>query len=268
MALFANLYHVSKVVAQLIDDQLPSTVNVQVGPPLEAATGSAEEIRVTLLWTSPQASHRNDPVALNSTGQRVQPPMTLSAFFLVTTYGSSGAQVPERAYELLGNVIQVFHTTPTVTLTNTPALPGEGRLTVIQPAVTPELMEHVYTPLQIKHRPWALFEVSPVQLAKLVAPEPPGAQVRPGGINLIGPEPHDSARAQSPSPLSQGEQGVIRLDVDLKEKTLIGVYVGSTFVPAASLTVIHANRACLLTLPSSAKAGQARRRTRANAESG
>ena len=258
MAHFTNLHHVGEVLVQLITENLdtPGSTTVQVGAPIEVATGPSEEVRITLLWVTPQPSHRNDPYESGSTGARVPPPITLSAFFLVTTYGTSSDD-PVRAHEILGNVLQAFHTIPSTTLplTSLPTV-GEGRLTFTLVPTTAELTEHVYTPLQVKHRPWALYEVSPIQLPMRVPDAPPAAAVRPGGIHLGGPSAQSRPVLTSISPDRQGEGGIVRLDVDLKGRSLSQVSVDAQLVAVAELTVIDPDRTYLLELPPIATAGR------------
>jgi hypothetical protein len=258
VALFTNLHHVGEVLVQLITSNLDvaTGVNVQVGPPLDTVTGAGEEIRVTLLWLTLQPTHRSDPAVADATGQLVPPPVTVSVFYLITTYGSV-AEDPIRGHELLGNVLQAFHTFPSVTLplAAVPAA-GEGRLTFVQVPITPELMEHIFTPVQAKHRPWVLYEVGPVQLAMRKAPTAQAGLVRPGGISLSGPSPVSSPIFLRLTPASQAAGGVVRLDLDLKGRSLAGITAGSEFVPfpSASITETSPGKTFLLTLPASVTA--------------
>jgi hypothetical protein len=253
VALFENLHHVGEVLVQLITSNLDvaAGVNVQVGPPLDLVTGGGEEIRITLLWLTLQATHRSDPPVADATGQLVPPPVTVSVFYLVTTYGSV-SEDPIRGHELLGNVLQAFHTFPSVTLP-LPALPaaGEGRLTFVQVPITPELMEHIFTPVQVKHRPWVLYEVGPVQLKMRTASTTQAGLVRPGGISLSGPSPVANPIFLRLTPAKQATGGVVRLDLDLKGRTLAGITAGSEFVPfpSASITETSPGKTYLLTLP-------------------
>ena len=255
MALFENLHHVGEVVVQLITDNLDvaTNVNVQVGPPLDAVTGGGEEVRVTLLWLTLQPTHRSDPSVADQTGALIPSPVTVSVFYLITTYGSV-AEDPIRAHELLGNVLQAFHTLPSVTLPLA-ALPaaGEGRLTFVQVPITPELMEHVFTPVQAKHRPWVLYEVGPVQLKARTPSKPQAGLVRPGGIRLSGPSPVSSPIFVRITPARQAEGGIVRLDFDLKGRTLAGVTVKSEFLPfpGPSITETTPGKTYLLQLPAS-----------------
>ena len=59
-----------------------------------------------------------------------------------------------------------------------------GRLAVVQIPIEADLTEKVFATLQVSHRPWALFDVNPIQLTR--APQVVGDQaiVRPGGIRL------------------------------------------------------------------------------------
>jgi hypothetical protein len=259
MAVFTNLHHVGEVMVQILEDNIVDPPTIQVGPPIEDGATQTEEIRITLLWVTPQPGHRGDKVELNAIGQRGPPPMTLSVFYLITTHGSTvTTQDPERAHELLGNVIQTFHSVPVVNLENLPDLPGDGRLTFIQPPMTAEMMEHIYTPLGFKHRSWVLFEVSPVQLAHLTQPSLPGAQVRPDGIRLQGPDPFSEPEILRLVPQQQAEEGIVRLDVDFKGRPFAGVYVAGVFVefPSAGIAEVHPGATYLVALPEAAKAGK------------
>jgi hypothetical protein len=259
MALFTNLHHVGEVMVQILEDNIVDPPTIQVGPPLEDGATQTEEIRITLLWVTPQPGHRGDKVELNATGQRVQPPMTLSVFYLITTHGSTATtQDPERAHELLGDVIRTFHSFPVVNLENLPDLPGDGRLTFIQPPMTAEMMEHIYTPLGFKHRSWVLFEVSPVQLAHLTGPSLPGAMVRPDGIRLQGPDPFSEPEILRLVPQQQAEEGIVRLDVDFKGRPFAGVYIAGVFIPFPSTGIaeVHPGATYLVSLPEAATAGK------------
>lgn len=259
MALFSNLHHVGEVIVQIITDNLDSapTGQIQVGPPLDNPTGTAEDIRVTLLWVTPQPTHRNDPRESNGAGGMLQAPLTITATYMVTTYGSASDD-PVRAQELLGNVMQAFHTVPSVNLP-LPTLPGagEGRLTFTQVPTTLEMTERIFIPLQIKLRSWVMFEVGPVQLPKRTPVEPPAAMVRPGGIHLGPVTPLAQPELVRLTPAQQGVGGIVRLDVETNGRALTEINLDTAIVPAASLTVITPGKSYLLTLPSTVGAGRA-----------
>ncbi len=251
MAVFANLHHVGEVLVQMIEDNLPAapTGTVQVGPPLETATGAAEDIRLTLLWVTPQPTHRNDRWERKPDGGLLPPPITLSAFYMITTYGSASDD-PIRAHELLGNVMQVFHSEPELQLPLA-ALPdaGDGPLTVVQVPTAADLLEKVYAPLQLKHRPWVLFEVGPIQLPHQSADRPPAPVVRPGGINFGEVEVLGRPQVLRVTPAQQGQGGRVRVDLELRGRTLENLVIEGIATPLASLTPLVAGQSYVLTLP-------------------
>lgn len=189
MAMFHNLFEVGQVLADMLTQQT-SVSDVRIGAPLDLATGSAEAIRITLLWLTEQHTHRNDPLVSDATGRRVLPPLTLHTFFLVTTYGTDNDNA-QRGYQLLGEVLQTFHSSPTVNLpldlADYPAaIPvGKGQVSVVHMPTQLDMLEKVFAPLQVPHRPWAVFEVGPVQLSDLKPNLGPAPLVRPGGVNLL-----------------------------------------------------------------------------------
>lgn len=198
MAVFENLYDVgTALTGHLRRNLAPSLSDVMAAPPIENATGAAEAIRVSLMWVTPQPTHRNDPWVIGQDGQETAPPVSLSAFYLVTTYGSTDNGEPSQAINRLGQVLQIFETGSVLDLPllEDPAMPeldptaGEGRVTIVHVPTAADLMEKVYTPLQMRLRPWALFEVGPVQLARLLSPRSGPASVRPGGVHLRGVAP-------------------------------------------------------------------------------
>ncbi len=198
MAVFENLHDVGLTLAGYLRRNLsPSLADVLAAPPIENATGSAEALRVSLMWVTPQPTHRNDPWITGPDGQDQPPPVSLSGFYLVTAYGTTDGGEPSQAINRLGQAIQVFETSPTLELPladdpGTPEIdptPGTGRMTVVFVPTAADLMEKIYTPLQMRHRPWALFEVGPIQLSRLVEPRPGPDLVHPGGVRLGDVEP-------------------------------------------------------------------------------
>ncbi|NVB37038.1 DUF4255 domain-containing protein [Pseudenhygromyxa sp. WMMC2535] len=251
MAVFSNLHHVGEVLVELISDNLPSvpTGTVQVGPPLDTATGAAEDVRVTMLWVTPQPTHRNDGWERTPEGGLRPPPLSLSAFFMVTTYGSS-AEDPIRAHELLGNVMQIFHTQPELSLPLAAlADRGEGSLRVVQVPTAADLMEKIYSPMQLKHRAWVLFEVGPIQLPMDVDDATPGPVVAPGGIRFEGVEVLSRPRITRVTPSRQAQGGRVRVDVELFGRSLAQILAEGIAVPLASLDALTAGSAYALTLP-------------------
>lgn len=198
MAVFENLHDVGLALAGYLRRNLsPALADVIAAPPIENATGSSEALRVSLMWVTPQPTHRNDPWVRGPDGQEQPPPVSLSAFYLVTAYGTTASGEPSQAINRLGQAIQIFETGPILTLpladdpatTELDPTPGTGRMTVVFVPTAADLMEKIYTPLQMRHRPWALFEVGPIQLARLEQPRPAPDVVRPGGVRLAGVAP-------------------------------------------------------------------------------
>lgn len=214
MARFGNLHDAGRAVAAHIRAQLqPPLADVIAAPPIENATVQGEAIRISFLWVTPQPTHRNDPWVVGEDGQNRAPPVSLSAFFAITAYGTSPAGEPEQALNRLGQAIQVIETAPYVDLpiaatANNDAVPGAGRMTVTLVPVAADLMEKIFTPLQMRHRPWVLVEVGPVQLDRLIAPLPAPDIVAPGGVRLAGPAPiaRPAITALHPAPLGAGRR--------------------------------------------------------------
>lgn len=193
MAVFENLHDVGLSLAGYLRRNLtPALADVLAAPPIENATGTAEAMRVSLMWVTPQPTHRNDPWITGPDGQEQPPPVSLSGFYLVTAYGSTDGGEPGQAINRLGQAIQIFETGPTLNLPlpdnpGTPEIdptPGSGRMDVVFVPTAADLMEKIYTPLQMRHRPWALFEVGPIQLSRLIEPRPSPDVVHPGGVRL------------------------------------------------------------------------------------
>jgi hypothetical protein len=138
------------------------------------------------------------------------PPATITARYLISTYGQTPENNAIGAHDLLGEIIRTFHALPTV------ALPvngnGEGALDVVQITIDPELCEKVWVPLQARMRPWAVFEVAPIQLFRLEPPGPEQPLVRPGGVNLLDIDVADQPRLARLVPSTIGVGGRVRVD--------------------------------------------------------
>ncbi|MCU0309309.1 MAG: DUF4255 domain-containing protein [Thermoleophilia bacterium] len=235
MAVFNALHDVGQDLVDLLVDRT-GIVDTLVGPPLDPPNGAVEAIRVTLLWVTPQPMHRNDLPRAGDDGTREQPLASLTAFYMISTYGTAADTDPVQAHNILGRVLQTFHSVPVLELPNPVTVLGEGRLSVVHQTTTAELLEKVFTPLQLTLRPWALFEVAPIQLLHQDPPLPAVPLVHPGGIHLSGVEvtaPPVLTRV-TPDPATLG--GTIRLDVEG-----IGapghVTLGGVRIPAANLTI-------------------------------
>jgi hypothetical protein len=89
---------------------------------------------------------------------------------------------------------------------------GEGRLHVAQVPTDADLTEKIWTPLQVRQRPWALFDVNPIQLLRTEAPGPEQPVVHPGGIRLAPVEVATRPHIERVAPSVVGRGGRIRLD--------------------------------------------------------
>ncbi|MFN0245396.1 MAG: Pvc16 family protein [Kofleriaceae bacterium] len=248
MGVYTGLQEVAESVAAFLRTHSGLTT-ARYGHPITDPTGATEAVRLTLLWVTPQPTHRNDPSYRNSVGAIALPPLTLSAFFMVTTYGG-GEVDPASAYQLLGTVLRVFHEEPILTLPINGA--GEGEVTVTHVPTAADLMEKVFTPLQLRHRPFAIFEVAPVQILPLAVPTADAPPVRPGGIHL------DVTAAPPPSivritPDRQVPGGVVRVELALGGGSLGAFAIGGA---AASSSPLAGTTSWRVTLPSSV-AGEA-----------
>ena len=249
MAIFSSLHHVALVLAERIDMEMTGSI-AQAGAPLDDTTDTTDAVRVTILWTTPQPTHRNDPWERGEDGVRTPTPLSLSVFVLVTTYGSSQGD-PIAAYGNLGKILQLFHSNPVLELPLsgpdvTPV--GDGELSVVLVPTAADLMEKVYSPLQIKHRPWALFEVGPVQLEHLQSTAPAEPVVHPGGVRMVGPEALARPVLRRISPSESGPGLRVRLDAE-DAGSVAHVHVGSTRIPAADLLVPVPDGPVFATLP-------------------
>jgi hypothetical protein len=247
MARFANLHDAGRALASHLRRNIAPALNdVLAAPPLENAASPGEALRVTLLWVTPQPTHRNDTWVTGDDGQRRAPPLSLSAFYIITAYGTAGTGESTQAINRLGQALQVLDRSPVIEmpLADDPGtaavdpVPGEGRLTAVVVPVAADLMEKVFTPLQMRHRPWALVELGPVQLEPLAAPLPGPDVVAPGGVRLTGPRPiaRPAIRALSPARLGAGRR--LRLDTveagDAETLRLGGVTFRLVDAPAAA----------------------------------
>ncbi len=250
MALFGNLHDAGQVMVDLITERTTVT-DVLVGPPIDPPTSPGEAVRITLMWVTPQPTHRNDPAELDGLGGLTPPPVTVSAFFMVTTYGTAPDTDPIQGYNILGQVLQAFHGDPVLELPFdfVGVVPlGTGRLSVVHVPTAADLMEKMFSPLQIGHRPWALFEVGPLQLASLAAPgaEPP--IVHPGGIRLGEIEALIPPVIERMTPDAVAQGGRIRLDVR-SSGAPVRVSIGGTRVEASDLTIPIAGGPIFVDLP-------------------
>jgi hypothetical protein len=221
MAAFGNLHDAGRALASHIRRNVtPVLSDVLAGPPIENAASPGEAIRVTLMWVTPQPTHRNDAWGIGEDGQLHPPPVTLSGFYVVTAYGTAGTGESTQAINRLGQALQVIETAPVIEMpladdpntSTVDPVPGEGRMSAVLVPVAADLMEKIFTPLQMRHRPWALVELGPIQLVRLEAPEPGPDVVAPGGVRLEGPRPITRPAIFGLSPARLGRGRRLRLD--------------------------------------------------------
>lgn len=214
MATFTNLYHATEVIKHVLETEIiPAPGSVVAGPPPDSVL-TTEEIRVSLLWVNEQPTHRNDGFIRSADGSTAPPPATLSMFFLITGYGEDQAHNADGAHRLLGEVLRLFHAHPTVQLpiAALPSNSGKGKLGVALVPLTPDLMEKLFSPLQIKHRPFLLYEVGPVQLLSTLPAGPVAPVVAPGGVRLAGPTTATPPLLTRLVPTALAEGGYLRID--------------------------------------------------------
>jgi hypothetical protein len=255
MATFTDLHDVGQVLTEHIREEV-GIVDVQPGAPRDVAATTEAAARITLLYTTPQPSHRNDPFERRPDGTHRSPPLALSCFYLVTTSGVD-ADDPIAAHSALGRIMTLYHDAPALQLPlsdNPNVNPGaftelgEGQIAVSQVPMVLDQIDKIWTSLDVQLQPWALFEVSPVELVSQIADTAPAPVVRPGGIGLdvrAGTRP--LVVRVTPEAVRQG--GRVRIDV-LGLATLEAVNVGGVEVAPgdASLTVAPAGTPLLLTL--------------------
>lgn len=241
MGLYTGLHEVARSVTAFLrghGGSLGTATNY--GPPLDSPVSATEAVRVTLLWVTPQPTHRNDPPHRNHMGALLPPPLTLSAFLLITTYG--GDADPATAYELLGTILRIFHETPVLTLPIDGV--GEGTLTVAQVPTAADLMEKVFSPLQLKHRPFAILEAGPIQIQPLVSVTTSAPPVKPGGIGLdVTVRPPPSIVRVTPERQVPG--GAVRIDLELGSASLGGVTIAGDPVVSAPIAGASAVRVAI-----------------------
>jgi hypothetical protein len=254
-ALFNDLHDVAQVLSEHIREEV-GIVDVQAGVPRDITATTEAAARITLLYTTPQPAHRNDPVETQPDGSRRFPPLALSCFYLVTTSGAD-TDDPIAAHHALGRIMTLYHDSPVLRLplSEDPGSPpgafsalGEGELSVLQVPMSLDQIDKIWMALDVGVQPWALFEVAPVQLVSQLPDTAPAPVVRPGGIGLevrAGMRPL-IARV-TPEAVRQG--GRVRVDT-LAQGTLEAVNVGDVVVAAddASLVVAPAGSPILLTL--------------------
>ena len=114
MADFLDLHDLAVVLAEHIREEV-GIADVQAGVPRDVAATTEAAARITLLYTTPQPAHRNDPAEAQPDGARRFPPLALSCFYLVTTSGADGDD-PIAAHHALGRIMTLYHDTPALQL--------------------------------------------------------------------------------------------------------------------------------------------------------
>lgn len=251
-AIFNDLHDVSQVLTEHIREEV-GIVDVQPGAPRDVAATTEAAARITLLYTSPQPAHRNDPLEGLPDGTQRFPPLALSCFYLVTTSGAD-ADDPIAAHHALGRIMTLYHDSPALQLPLSEADPGaftelgEGVMAVVQVPMILDQIDKIWTSLDVQLQPWALFEVSPVQLVSQREDSQAAAVVRPGGIGLdvrAGTRP--LIVRVTPEAVRQG--GRVRIDT-FQQGTMEAISTDGLEVPAgdASLVVAPGGSPLLLTL--------------------
>lgn len=246
MGRFQNLSHVGLVLSEVIEAAVAAGTEIRVNVPHDEPTSSQRGIRITLMWTTPQAAHRSDPPERNPDGTVTPPPPTLSAWYLISTYGDTDGQDAIGAHDLLGQIIRAFHIRPTLSLPIDGL--GEGEIHVVQVPVDADLNEKIWTPLQVRQRPWALFDVAPIQLLRAEAPGPAQPIVHPGGIRLGPVDVADRPRISRVTPATIGRSGRVRLDATYTGAPSV-VSVDATRIIPPNIVAMEDGGPVIVTLP-------------------
>lgn len=210
MARFQSLSQVGSVLAELIEAAVPNGTEIRLNVPLDTPDSSAPAVRITLLWLTPQSGHRNDAPERNPDGGLAAPPPTLSAWYLITTYGSTAEQNAIGAHDLLGQIVRAFHVQPQIVLPL--AGMGEGRLDAVQVTVDMEMAEKVWTHLQVRPRPWIVLDIGPIQILRTEAPGAAPPIVHPGGIRFAQVDVVTPPAIARLSPAAVAPGGRVRID--------------------------------------------------------
>lgn len=252
MGRFQSLSQVGLVLADVIDAAVPGGTDIVLNVPLDDPTSAGPAVRITLLWTTPQASHRNDPAERNPDGSMAPPPPTLSAYYVVSTHGATAEQNAIGAHDLLGQVIRAFYVQPTLELPIDGL--GEGQVDVVQVPVTAEFSERIWSSLQVRPRPWVLFDVGPIQLLRSDPPGPVQPVVHPGGLRLGPVDVVDRPRIQRITPAAIGRGGRIRIDASYTGAPS-RVVVGETRLVPPDVAALEDGGPVAATLPASVAEG-------------
>jgi hypothetical protein len=243
-ALFKDLYDVAVVLTEHIREEVGIT-DVQPGPPRDVSASTEPGARITLLYTTPQPTHRNDPVERQPDGMTRPPPLSLSCFYLITTSGADGDD-PIAAHSALGKIMTLYHDSPALqlplsTIAGSPPGAftdlGEGCLDVVQVPMVLEQIDKIWTSVEPPLQPWALYEVAPVQLISARPDIAPGELVRPGGIGLVVSTMASRPRVVRLTPTVVRRSGRLRVDLVPREP-IDGLIVDDVQVPVGSASLI------------------------------
>lgn len=246
MGRFQNLSQVGLVLADVIEAAVTAGTEIRINVPIDDPASAPPAIRITLLWTTPQPMHRSDPPERNPDGTMAPPPPTLSAWYVISTYGATAEENATGAHNLLGQIIRAFHVRPSLELPLDGM--GEGQIHVVQVPVDAELTEKIWTPLQVRLRPWALFDVAPIQLLRTEGPGPKQPIVHPGGVRLGPIDVAAPPRIARITPTTIGRGGRIRLDATYTGTPSI-VSVGGTRIVPPDIAAMEDGGPVLVTLP-------------------
>lgn len=237
-ALFTDLHDVAQVLSEHIREET-GLQDVQPGAPREVTATTEPAARLTFLYATPQAGHRNDPVEPVPGGRR-PPPLSLTCSYLLTTSGAD-ADDPVGSHHALGQIMALYHDTPALRLplSENPGSPpgafselGDGELVVSQVPMTLDQIDKVWTSLSEQLQPWALFDVGPVQLVSREPDQAPAGLVRPGGLSLeVSAGQRPVLLRTAPQPARPG--GRVRLDVATSAAPET-VWVAGRGIPAGS----------------------------------
>ena len=111
--MFDDFHDVAQVLTEHLREET-GILDIQPGQPRDVGGTTAPAVRLTLLYSTPQPGHRNDPLE-QTAGGLGPPPLSLSCFYLVTTSGTD-ADDPVGAHHALGQVMGLFHDVPTLQL--------------------------------------------------------------------------------------------------------------------------------------------------------
>jgi uncharacterized protein DUF4255 len=246
MGRFQNLSQVGLVLADVIESAVAGGTEVLLNVPLENAASASPAVRISLIWTTPQPGHRNDLPEREPDGTMALPPPTLSAWYVITTYGMTDEENAIGAHDLLGQIIRAFHIQSTLELPIDGL--GEGRIHVAQVPIDADLNEKIWGSLQVRHRPWVLFDVGPIQVLRTDAPGAVQPLVHPGGIRLGPVDVADRPRITRISPEAVGVGGRVRLDASYTGAPT-RVTVGQTQIVPPNIAAMEVGGPVLVTLP-------------------